>query len=165
MPGRPYRDFDFASETAGAAFDCAGLLNRSPHNTGLEELPPLASVDLWYGATRSAEFPELGTGGVAPMAGPVYHFDDDLESSVKWPESYDEGALFYEWTRDAIFVLRLTEEGALDSIERPADALPVDNPIDMEFGPDGALYVLEYGDGYYRANSEAQLARFDYVRD
>jgi hypothetical protein len=33
----------------------------------------------------------------------------------------------------------------------------------MEFGPDGALYVLEYGDGYFRANPEAQLARIEYV--
>ena len=40
----------------------------------------------------------------------------------------------------------------------------VDNPMDMEFGPEGALYVLEYGDGYFAENPEAQLARIDYVR-
>ena len=34
----------------------------------------------------------------------------------------------------------------------------------MEFGPDGALYVLEYGDGYFSENPEAQLVRIDYVR-
>jgi cytochrome c len=36
--------------------------------------------------------------------------------------------------------------------------------MDMEFGPDGALYVLEYGDGYFAENPDAQLARIDYVR-
>jgi cytochrome c len=36
--------------------------------------------------------------------------------------------------------------------------------MDMEFGPDGSLYVLEYGDGYFSENPEAQLARIDYVR-
>jgi hypothetical protein len=40
----------------------------------------------------------------------------------------------------------------------------VDNPIDVELGPDGALYVLEYGDGYFSANPEAQLVRIDYDR-
>jgi PKD repeat protein len=34
----------------------------------------------------------------------------------------------------------------------------------MEFGPDGALYLLEYGDGFYQENPEAQLARIDFVR-
>ena len=40
----------------------------------------------------------------------------------------------------------------------------VDNPMDMEFGPDGALYVLEYGDGYFAENPDAQLARINFVR-
>ena len=38
-----------------------------------------------------------------------------------------------------------------------------DNPMDLEFGPDGALYVLEYGDGFFAENPEAQLARIDFV--
>jgi cytochrome c len=36
--------------------------------------------------------------------------------------------------------------------------------MDMEWGPDGALYVLEYGDGFFSENPEAQLARIDFVR-
>jgi cytochrome c len=36
--------------------------------------------------------------------------------------------------------------------------------MDMEFGPDGALYVLEYGDGFFSENPDAQLARIDVVR-
>ena len=40
----------------------------------------------------------------------------------------------------------------------------VDNPMDMEFGPDGALYVLEYGDGFFSENPDAQLSRIDFVR-
>ena len=36
--------------------------------------------------------------------------------------------------------------------------------MDAEFGPDGALYTLEYGDGFFSENPEAQLARVDFVR-
>ena len=35
--------------------------------------------------------------------------------------------------------------------------------MDMEFGPDGALYVLEYGDGYFAENPDAQLSRIDFI--
>ena len=40
----------------------------------------------------------------------------------------------------------------------------LDNPMDMEFGPDNALYTLEYGTGYFAELPAAQLARIDYVR-
>jgi hypothetical protein len=33
--------------------------------------------------------------------------------------------------------------------------------IDRELGPDGALYVIEYG--YYSTNPDAQLSRIEYV--
>ena len=35
--------------------------------------------------------------------------------------------------------------------------------IDFEFGPDGSLYVLDYGDGFFRPNPDAGLYRVDYV--
>ena len=40
----------------------------------------------------------------------------------------------------------------------------VDNPMDMEFGPDGALYVIEYGDGFFAENPDAQLSKINFVR-
>ena len=40
----------------------------------------------------------------------------------------------------------------------------LDNPMDMEFGPENALYTLEYGTGYFAELPAAQLARIDYVR-
>jgi hypothetical protein len=38
-----------------------------------------------------------------------------------------------------------------------------DSPIDIEFGPDGSLYVLDYGNGFFRANPDAGLYRIDYT--
>jgi cytochrome c len=35
-------------------------------------------------------------------------------------------------------------------------------PIDMDFGPDGDLYVLEYGNGYFADNPEAQLVKIEF---
>lgn len=160
-----YTDYDFDTGISGEPFNCQALVNESPNNTGARELPALTPVEFWYGFGGIDQFPQLGVGGVGPMAGPAYHYDSQLDSPVKWPEQWDEATLFYEWTRDAIHVLTLNSRSrAVDSMSEVRLDLPVDNPIDMEFGPDGALYVLEYGDGYFGENPDAQLARFEYFR-
>jgi cytochrome c len=160
----PYADFDFDTMTAGAPFDCQAPVNDSPHNTGLRQLPPVVQPDVWYGATASAEFPELGVGGVGPMAGPAYEYSSQNPSVIKWPSYFDGVPLFYEWTRDSLAEFRLDRRGRLGEIRPLLASIPFENPMDMQFGPDGALYVLEYGEGYYLENPEAQLSRIDFVQ-
>ena len=36
--------------------------------------------------------------------------------------------------------------------------------MDIQFGKDGSLYLMTYGDGFYAANPDAGLYRFDYVK-
>ncbi len=159
----PYASVDFATGQAGNLFDCEAPRNQSPNNTGLVQLPAVTQPEIWYGSLLSEQFPELGENGVAPMAGPAYAFDAGLASARKWPRYFDGRPLFYEWTRDYIKELSLTRRGEVAGI---VDLMPqevFENPIDMEFGPDGALYVLEYGEGYFGENPEARLARVDYA--
>jgi cytochrome c len=160
----PYFDYDFASDTPGAAFDCQNLVNESPHNTGLRALPAVVEPLLSYTYGAEPLFPELDAGGVGPMAGPAYVYDEQNPSPTKWPQELDGLPLFYEWTRDLVREFHLDAAGNLESIGSLLNAVYVDNPIDMEFGPDGSLYVLEYGDGYFRANPDARLSRIDFVR-
>ena len=170
----PYVDYDFATGVSGEPFDCAAPVNESPHNTGMTELPPVTQPDVWYSYGESAQFPELETGGIGPMAGPAYDFQRKYVSGSKaigWPEYYDGVPLFYEWTRDYIKEFRLNDTGEVAEINPvldevgPAngDEATLDNGMDMEFGPQGALYTLEYGDGFFSENPDAQLARIDYI--
>jgi cytochrome c len=159
----PYVDYDFASDESRAPFDCTAPVNDSPRNTGLTQLPPVTQPDVFYSFTPSEEFPELRNGGVAPMAGPAYVYDAANPSPTKWPEEFDGRPVFYEWARDFIAVFHLTPDSTLQRIEPLAGEVFVDSPIDLEFGPDGALYVLGYGDGYFRANPDARLLRVDGV--
>ncbi|MEV5327041.1 PQQ-dependent sugar dehydrogenase [Nonomuraea fastidiosa] len=157
----PYVDYDFATGESGETFDCKAPINESPHNTGLRELPPVTQPDVWYSYGLSPEFPELGTGGIGPMGGPAYDIrtaDTKGRDSVAWPSYYDGVPLLYEWTRD--YVKAMHPDGRIESV---LPSIVFDNPMDMEFGPDGALYVLEYGDGYFSENPEAQLSRIDYI--
>ncbi|MEV4539469.1 PQQ-dependent sugar dehydrogenase [Asanoa sp. NPDC049518] len=160
----PYVDYDFATGTSGAPFNCRRPVNESPHNTGLTRLPAVERPEVAYSYGPSAEFPELGEGGIGPMGGPAYEYDRRSDSRTKWPAYYDGVPLFYEWTRDYIKEFRLDRHGNVADIRPVLGSLVVDNPMDMEFGPDGALYVLEYGDGYFAENPDAQLSRFDFVR-
>jgi glucose/arabinose dehydrogenase len=159
---RAYVEFDFATRTSGQPFDCDRPRNQSPRNTGLVDLPPVTDPELAYSYGAVQEFPALGSGGVAPMAGPMYVFDEASPSQVKWPREYSGGIFFYEWSRDFIAKFQLADDGSLASVLRLPAAATADNPIDLEFGPDGALYMLEYGDGFYRANPDAQLSRIEY---
>lgn len=157
-----YVDYDFATETSGAPFDCDHPRNESPRNTGLVELPPVTDPELMYNYGSAPNYPGLGSGGIGPMAGPMYVFDPASTSPIKWPQQYSGGIIFYEWTRDLIALFRLDENGALGAIESLPPEVTAESPMDVEFGPDGALYVLEYGEGYYSANPDAQLTRIEF---
>ncbi|RBM14369.1 PQQ-dependent sugar dehydrogenase [Streptomyces sp. PT12] len=165
-PDLPYRDYDFGTGESGDAFDCAAPVNESRHNTGLTELPPVEQPQIWYPGDASAEFPELGTGGVGPMAGPAYDYDRRAASGprpVAWPREYDGIPLFYEWTRNWIKGVELDRHGNLEGIRDVLPSMELSGTIDMEFGPNGALYILDYGAGYFAENPDAMLARIDYV--
>jgi PKD repeat protein/glucose/arabinose dehydrogenase len=163
--GIPFNDFDFATNTSGPKFDCENPVNTSPNNTGLTELPAAKQPTVWYGnGANGNAFPEMGQGGEAPMAGPRYEFDPDLESDTKFPEFYDGKPFFYEWARNRMFLYNQDSEGGLLSI----DPWYVSNtplaPMDMKFGPDGAMYMVEWGGGYGRDNPDSGVYRIDYTR-
>jgi len=166
-PDLPYIDYDFATKTSGAPFNCNAPTNDSPNNTGLKRLPPVTQPDVWYSYDASPLFPELepigpeGNGGIAPMGGPAYDPVPGNTSPFRFPNYYKGKPLFYEWSRDYIKEFRLQNRRLSGIFSFPTF---VDNPMDMEYGPDGSLYVLEYGDGYFAENPDAQLAKINFVR-
>jgi cytochrome c len=166
-PSLPYVHYDFATETSQETFDCAHPSNHSPRNTGLVDLPAVSEPDLAYSYSALPSVPALGSGGVGPMGGPAYDYAAGNPSSTpspgKWPEQYAGLPLFYEWTRDFVGTVQLDAAGKWSALTRLPFA--VDNPIDLAFSPDGTLYVLEYGDTYFVANPEAQLARIEFVQN
>ncbi|MCF4122281.1 ThuA domain-containing protein [Antribacter sp. KLBMP9083] len=166
-----YVDHDFATGQSGASFDCAGgVVNGSPNNTGLRQLPPAVEAEVWFGYSTNPLFPEIGGGG-APMGGPVYDYDPDLASDVKWPAYWDGKAFFGEWNQGRVYSFQLDgpERDDLVDINRvlPQHLDPAagfDRPMDMDFGPDGALYVIDWGEGFGGNNDTSGIYRVDYVR-
>ncbi|MDT0265330.1 ThuA domain-containing protein [Streptomyces sp. DSM 44915] len=158
----PYIDHDFATGTSGAAFDCAAPVNDSPHNTGLTELPPAIPAELWMGQ-GTTNTPEIGGSG-APMTSGAYQFDPDLDSDRKWPETYDNTVVFADWNDSRMFSLRLDEERTgVSEVTRFLEELEFNRPHALEFGPDGALYVIEWGSGFGGDNTDSGVYRVDFT--
>ncbi|RAJ95760.1 cytochrome c [Larkinella arboricola] len=160
---KPYKAYDFATKAVGAEFDPNAPVNNSPNNTGLKNLPPVTKAMVWYPYSKSTEFPELGTGGRCAMGGPVYHFDASLQSDVKLPQYYDKALFMYDWMRNWVYAVRLDES---QNYKRMEAFMPVRGdfrrPVDMEIGPKGEIYMLEYGSVYGIDNDDARLVKIEY---
>ncbi|MFC8195372.1 PQQ-dependent sugar dehydrogenase [Streptomyces sp. NPDC057298] len=155
-----YVDYDFATKTSGAAFDCAAPKNTSPHNTGLTDLPPAESAWIPY---DGGSVPEFGNGSESPMGGPVYDYDASLDSPVKFPEAYDGDFFAGEFGRRWIKRISSDDNGTVQSInDVPWSGTQV---MDMAFGPDGALYVLDYGVSWFGGDENSALYRIENATD
>jgi cytochrome c len=164
-----YNDYDFALSTPGPKFNCDAPVNNSPNNTGLTDLPPAKPATMWMGYSETdARFPLLGGGG-APTGGPRYDFDEDNPSDTKFPAYYDGQWFVGEWNNGWIKTATLDDEGAATAVncfvsctDFPGDGYL--RPMDIEFGPDGSLYVIEWGSGFGGNNADSGIYRIDYLK-
>ncbi len=182
-----YADFDFATEQIGPFFDLQGAVNDSPNNTGARILPPAEPAMIWYSYGESEDFQHLKTGGKSPIGGPVYYSDQypvqyDTTNLAPWlaahlragntlsfpdrsfPGSYDGKLFIAEWMRDWVNTVTFDEAGSLSAIESFMPKEVFSHPIELEFGPDGALYMLEYGPFWFAQHPDAKLVRIEYIR-
>src|SRR6185437_15152636 len=49
---KPYLDYDFETKISGQPFDPAHPVNKSPFNTGIQELPPAQPAFIYYPASQ-----------------------------------------------------------------------------------------------------------------
>ena len=172
----PYNDADFSTTpiTYGAPFNCANPVNNSPNNTGQTNLPTARPATMWMGYSETDNrFPGLGTGG-APTGGPRYHYDPSGPPS-QFPAYYDDEWFIGEWNNGWIKHASLNGQGDATDV-RPFPYLGepgcqqnagangcYKRPMDMDFGPDGSLYLIEWGSGFGGNNADSGVYRIDYV--
>ncbi|GAA1645514.1 hypothetical protein GCM10009744_40340 [Kribbella alba] len=159
----PYNDYDFATGTSGATFDCNAPVNNSPNNTGLTQLPAAIPASLWMGKSTSG-VPEIGGSG-APMTSGAYKFNADSASDRKWPAYFDGKAVFADWNNSRLFSVQLNDDRSkVADVSRMLEGLNFIRPHALQFGPDGALYVIEWGSGFGGNNADSGIYRIDYVQ-
>ncbi|UJH92550.1 PKD domain-containing protein [Antarcticibacterium sp. 1MA-6-2] len=87
------------------------------------------------------------------------------DSKVKFPEYYNGKFFIYEWMRNWILAVTMDENGDLVKMEPFLPNMELVRPMDMDFGADGAMYILEYGQDWFKKNEKARLVRVEYSEE
>ncbi|MFK7984319.1 MAG: ThuA domain-containing protein [Saprospiraceae bacterium] len=160
---KPYNRYDFAKKVSYEPYDVERPVNKSPNNTGKEVLPPATPAFIWYPYAASEEFPMVGDGSRNAMAGPVFYQEDYPANDNRFPDFY-QGKLFtYDWMRGWIMAVTMDEAGNFKSMQRFLPSTKFSNPSDLIFGPNGDMYLLEYGTVWFSENPDARLVHLTYA--
>ncbi|MGW4115903.1 PQQ-dependent sugar dehydrogenase [Actinosynnema sp. NPDC004786] len=153
-----YVDYTFPSGPSGSRFNCAAPVNNSPNNTGLTNLPAARPAWIKY---DNCSFAAFGCGSESPMSAPVYRYDASNPSTVKFPASLDGHVFATEFGRRWIKTIDVNPDGSPGTVgDFPWRGTQV---MDAAFGPDGALYVLDYGTGWGSGDASSALYRIEYI--
>ena len=156
----PY--YDYTNDSVHGENNPAKPLNHSINNTGLTELPPAQPAFISYPYGISEKFPEVGSGARCAVGGPVYHAADFTNAKRRFPAYYEGKWIATDLSRGWIMSITMNDKGDYQSMERFLPAYQPIEPIDMKFGPEGDLYVLEYGSNWFRKSDNAKLVRIEY---
>lgn len=190
---QPYRDRNLPDPTQPLGwYDCDHLKNESPHNTGLVDIPPARANNIWYSPQGGGPVFERGPdgipiydtahqtltepyfpggGGQAIMPGPMYRFNANSTSTVKWPQYWDGKWFIGDESRSSVRVAVTMDPKTAPKGGAPVHAddlrgiIPtsgINTLMDWKFGPDGALYVLNYGTGFFNLTPTSALWRITY---
>lgn len=160
-------------------YNCAAVQNTSPNNTGIRNLPPAREASLFYSHVSDVQDISVKdnyrigfTNARTAVGGPMYRYDAELDSDVKFPPQYEGKVFFFDWanTNKASFrIITVNPDGSIDSGNAAVTAfpgvsgLPNGSYIDMRFGPEGAMYVLRNSSGGYGNMDGAALYRIEYT--
>ncbi|MBB4689067.1 ThuA domain-containing protein [Amycolatopsis jiangsuensis] len=138
---------------------------------------PGSSVPTYNAADATYTEPYLRGGGQAVMDGPTYHRDlVNANSGVAWPEYWNDKWFIGDESNGQNRIAATVDAEGVANQDPPlfAETLRQIIPsgggdeklqswMDAKFGPDGALYVLDYGSGFFSLDSNQKLLKISYT--
>ena len=128
--------------------------NKSPNTIGAKILP--AAKPAWLELFHKSYF-----------AGPKYYYNASSTDQQRLPVEFDGAFFYYDFNTSRIWVIKMDTSGNILSNEQMAPSVfPTSKNgfIDMKIGPDGHMYILEYGTGCCPQNAgTGKLVRVDYT--
>ena len=124
--------------------------NTDGANTGLTDLP--AAKPGTYSYQQQCA-----------VSGPIYRYDGGLDSKRKFPPHFDGRWFVTDCNNGQMDTLLLN--GSQDGVTNHARVFPkvrFTRPLDLKFGPDGALYVINYA-GWFSADAATSIQRIEYT--
>ncbi len=131
----------------------AAPTNTSKWNTGLPTLPPAQPAI--YGYNQSCA-----------ITGPLYRYDGDLQDSIKFPPHFTRKWFVADWSSSQMQVLTpdSTGQSLIGSAQRIFSNFNFYAPLDVQMGPDGAMYVINYGSaGYFAFDQNTSIVKITYT--
>lgn len=157
----PYNSYDYETSDFGSPYLPESPVNTSPNNTGLDSLPPARPALLAYPYRVSEEWPVLKSAARSAVGGPVFRKADFPEGTTgRFPPDYEGKWFVTDYVRNWIMVIDMDEDRreVRDVFPLlPPEMLQHKQPLDLDFGPDGALYLVEYG-----LSGQGRLSRLTY---
>ncbi|GGV04173.1 transcriptional regulator [Streptomyces spectabilis] len=147
----------------------------SPQGGGIDYPRDANGVPSYRTEEQKQLLPWLKGGGQATMNGPVYRYDPASTSADKWPAYWDGKWFvgdFYDGDQPRHAVLtdpKTVGKGGLpvhaESLRKiiPVGNDRIKNLMDWKFAPDGSLYVLDYGRGFFTSDAKSALWRVTYT--
>jgi len=118
----------------------AAPVNNSKWNTGLTTLPPARPTFPLPSDFRTKELHG------APITGPLYLYDGDSKSTIKFPPHFNRKWFVTDYTWGQIYVFDVDAGGTQATAYQPfLKNIEFKGPVDLRQGPDGALYIVNYG--------------------
>jgi glucose/arabinose dehydrogenase len=111
----------------------------------------------WFQYNHGADVGTCGAGTSSPTGIAFY-------TGSQFPATYQNALFVNDYARDCIYVFRAGADGAPDPSTVAVFAKAAGFPVDLQMGPDGALYYADIGDGTiqrisYPAGNHAPTAR------
>ena len=140
-------------EKLGALEDPLAPVNNSKLNSGVKYLPPAIP------ATVSRLVP-------VAIGGPIYLFDANNPSPTKFPPQFRNTWIGFDFSGSHMWLMNLDSANLTVGAKTQADiglfkGLGLRSPLGAHYGPDGALYLLNY-DGFYSTINPG-ITRIDYL--
>ena len=157
-----YPYYDFFKDQPQQPKDVSKPTNLSVNNTGLRELPPAQPAFISYPYGISEKFPEVGSGARSATGGPIFRRADFKDAPRVFPEYYEGRWFAADLSRGWIMAIGMDDSGTYKSMERFVPAYRPSEIIDIKFGPQGDLYVLDYGSTWFAKSADSQLVRIEY---
>ncbi len=170
--GWPYLSGDNQaySDMAGKKYDPANLVNNSKNNTGVKTLPAGTKSLFWF--SNNASWPITGikpqTGNRCIKVGGFYRFSVSTANPNRLPPAMDNGFFManHEEDNSTLRFFKLGADGSLTSVKTVTTGLA--RPMAFEVGPDGALYIIEWGSdrGHWfngTSGPDGKISRLDYT--
>jgi len=150
---RAYSRYDYVTKEVGEPYSCEGFV------------PPLVAYDYttvdYVALGRAFLTDDDHLSGRTAIAGEFYRLPP-RNQPFALPSPHADSLLMTEWARDLLVSIQVSEAGELEGLHRMVPWERFIRPIDLGVGPEGALYVLEYGSAFGGDNPDARLSRIEY---